>query len=59
MTRGPTVKRRMVNPSPQFFIVPQGSSYLQAEEAGRRCLMLRPFRFLAGNPHTRGAKPMR
>ena len=34
MTRAPTVKRRMVNPSPQFFIVPQGSSYLQAKEAG-------------------------
>jgi hypothetical protein len=24
----------MVNPSPQFFIVPHGSSYFQAEEAG-------------------------
>ena len=34
MTRAPTVKCRMVNPSPQFFIVPEGSPYLQAEEAG-------------------------
>ena len=25
----------------------------------RRCLMLLPSRFLAGNPHTSGAKPMR
>jgi len=34
MTRAPTVKRCMVNPSAQSFIVPQGSSNLQAEEAG-------------------------
>ena len=34
MTRALAVKCRMVNPSAQFFIVAQSSSYFQAKESG-------------------------
>src|ERR1017187_7811461 len=47
--------------APKSLMNPSDTPALSEKSKGKssRCLMLLPSRFLAGNPHTRGAKPRR